>query len=239
MATSTILDMVGTLNGLAKTSNLGGLAAANAWAGTTNMGLIAALNIKAGNGTNPRNWLGLNGVCNQLAGTTGLEALQALQLLLAAGGGGGGTDVLASHTYAPSVQNTLNLPATMTLLDTTNAALTFTMPASGKAIVDVSVTIDTVNPSSAQRCVFGLYNSAGTTQYGNTAIVQDFSANETVKPVLLRFEVAAAANSSVTVCLAGGSTSAIANLNIKGTTEAIGGGLVVTGAPLIITAWSE
>ena len=39
-----------------------------------------ALNIYAGNGQNPQNWLGLNGVCNQIAGTHDLEALQALQI---------------------------------------------------------------------------------------------------------------------------------------------------------------
>jgi hypothetical protein len=82
--------MTGTLNGLAGTKNLGMLAAANAYAGTKNLGLIAALNAEAGNGTNPKNWLDFAAVCNQLAGTTNLEALQALQILLAAGGGGGG-----------------------------------------------------------------------------------------------------------------------------------------------------
>lgn len=44
--------------------------AANIWAGTTGLELLGALNTKAGN---PRGqWVGLEAVLNQLAGTTGL-----------------------------------------------------------------------------------------------------------------------------------------------------------------------
>ena len=89
MTTSTILDLTGTLNGLAKTKNLGKVAAANIWAGlppANGLGLLGALNVKAGNGSSPAGWQGLGRVCNQLAGTKNLEPLQALQLLLAAGG---------------------------------------------------------------------------------------------------------------------------------------------------------
>lgn len=53
------------------------LSAANVWAGTTNLDLLGALNVKAGN-TSP-NLRDLNGVCNQLAGTVGLEAPAALK----------------------------------------------------------------------------------------------------------------------------------------------------------------
>ncbi len=56
---------------------MGDSAAANLWAGTTGFDVIGALNIKAGN-VQP-NWRDLNGVCNQLAGTTGLEAPAALR----------------------------------------------------------------------------------------------------------------------------------------------------------------
>lgn len=48
--------------------------AANTWAGTTNLPLLAALNSK--NGTVG---LGLERVCNALAGTTKLSALYALK----------------------------------------------------------------------------------------------------------------------------------------------------------------
>lgn len=61
---------------------LGDLAAANAWAGTNNLGLLGALNVKAGI-TNPSQYLGLNGVCNLLAGTTGKECVEALRLISA------------------------------------------------------------------------------------------------------------------------------------------------------------
>lgn len=54
----------------------GDAAAANAWAGTTGLDLIGALNAKAGNaGQNVKN---LDGVCNQLGGTSGLAAAAAL-----------------------------------------------------------------------------------------------------------------------------------------------------------------
>lgn len=59
----------GTLVGDVPTLDAQG--AANVWAGTTGLGIVGALNVKAGN-VQP-NWLGLAGVLNQLAGTSGLE----------------------------------------------------------------------------------------------------------------------------------------------------------------------
>jgi hypothetical protein len=53
--------------------------AANKWAGTTGLGLDGALNQKAQAGRSPANYKALNAVCNELAGTTGLEAIPALR----------------------------------------------------------------------------------------------------------------------------------------------------------------
>lgn len=52
--------------------------AANAWAGTTGIATVGALNKKYGT-TNPAQYVGLNKICNLLAGTTGLEAVTALR----------------------------------------------------------------------------------------------------------------------------------------------------------------
>lgn len=52
--------------------------AASVWAGTHGLEVIHALNLKAGI-TNPANYMGLNAVCNYLAGTTGYEAAEALR----------------------------------------------------------------------------------------------------------------------------------------------------------------
>ena len=54
--------------------------AANKWAGITNgkLGVVGALNKKYGT-TNPAAYVGLNKICNLLAGTTGLEAVTALR----------------------------------------------------------------------------------------------------------------------------------------------------------------
>lgn len=54
--------------------------AANVWAGTDGLGLVGALNVKAGIAS-PRDWLGLRGVCNLMAGTTGEDADEALSRL--------------------------------------------------------------------------------------------------------------------------------------------------------------
>lgn len=51
--------------------------AANTWAGTTGLDVVGALNTKAGN-VRP-DWKDLMGVCNQLAGTSGLAAAAALR----------------------------------------------------------------------------------------------------------------------------------------------------------------
>jgi hypothetical protein len=53
--------------------------AANKWAGTIGLGLDGALNQKAQAGRSPANYKALNAVCNELAGTTGLEAIPALR----------------------------------------------------------------------------------------------------------------------------------------------------------------
>lgn len=56
----------------------GDTAAANTWAATTGLDMLGALNRKAGK-TDPKTFLGLNGICNELASTTGLEAPEALR----------------------------------------------------------------------------------------------------------------------------------------------------------------
>jgi hypothetical protein len=53
--------------------------AANKWAGTTGLGLNGALNKKAEAGRSAANYKGLNAICNELAGTTGLSAIPALR----------------------------------------------------------------------------------------------------------------------------------------------------------------
>jgi hypothetical protein len=55
--------------------------AANAWAGTSGLGILAALNIKASAGRQPKDYKGLNAVCNELASTTGLSAVAALRTI--------------------------------------------------------------------------------------------------------------------------------------------------------------
>lgn len=59
----------------------GDLAAANTWAGSTARDLLGALNYKASSSRTPNNYKDLNGICNELAGTTGKEATEALRSL--------------------------------------------------------------------------------------------------------------------------------------------------------------
>jgi hypothetical protein len=53
--------------------------AANVWAGTTGLALLGALNYIADEDRTPDEYLGLNAVCNEIAGTEGLEAIPALR----------------------------------------------------------------------------------------------------------------------------------------------------------------
>ena len=53
--------------------------AANKYANTSGLGVLAALNLKASGTGRPDEYKGLNAVCNELAGTTGLEAIPALR----------------------------------------------------------------------------------------------------------------------------------------------------------------
>lgn len=55
--------------------------AANAYASTTGLGIIAALNIKADTNRQPDDYKMLNAICNELAGTTGLSATDALRTI--------------------------------------------------------------------------------------------------------------------------------------------------------------
>ena len=53
--------------------------AANAWAGTSGLGIIGALNIKADAARQPDDYKDINGICNELAGTSGLSPNDALR----------------------------------------------------------------------------------------------------------------------------------------------------------------
>jgi len=53
--------------------------AANRWANTTGMPTVGALNIKAQAGRTRDKFKDIDGICNELAGTTGLAAPAALR----------------------------------------------------------------------------------------------------------------------------------------------------------------
>jgi hypothetical protein len=55
--------------------------AANAYASTSGLGIIAALNIKASASRQPNDYKMLNAICNELAGTSGLSAVDALRTI--------------------------------------------------------------------------------------------------------------------------------------------------------------
>jgi hypothetical protein len=57
----------------------GDLAAANAWAGSTAKDMLGALNYKASTSRTPDNYKSLNAICNELAGTSNKEAMEALR----------------------------------------------------------------------------------------------------------------------------------------------------------------
>lgn len=75
--------LTGELNRLAGITDiaryLDSQGAANVWAGTTGEALIGALNHKVSPSRQPRDYKGLNAVCNEIAGTTGLPAVVALR----------------------------------------------------------------------------------------------------------------------------------------------------------------
>lgn len=62
-----------------RTSYLDAQGAANAINGSTGLGLIAALNLKVDPTRQPYQYRMINDVCNELAGTTGLSATDALR----------------------------------------------------------------------------------------------------------------------------------------------------------------
>jgi len=65
----------------ARTSFKDSKGAANAWAGTSGLGIIGALNKKASAGRAPSAYKALNGICNELAGTTNKSAVDALRTI--------------------------------------------------------------------------------------------------------------------------------------------------------------
>jgi len=69
------------LNRLASTTGKAAQGAANVYAGTSGLGVVAALNKKASGSRQPSAYKGLNAVCNELAGTTGKSAADALRTL--------------------------------------------------------------------------------------------------------------------------------------------------------------
>jgi hypothetical protein len=63
----------------ALTAYLAEQGAANKLSNTSGLGLLAALNLDASASRTQPDYKGLNAVCNELAGTTGLSALVALR----------------------------------------------------------------------------------------------------------------------------------------------------------------
>jgi len=53
--------------------------AANVYAATTGLSLVGALNKKADANRQPKDYKALGGICNELAGTTGLSPTDALR----------------------------------------------------------------------------------------------------------------------------------------------------------------
>lgn len=63
----------------ALTAYLAPVGAANLYAGTSGLGLLGALNLEADANRQPNEYKGLGGICNELAGTTGLSPVDALR----------------------------------------------------------------------------------------------------------------------------------------------------------------
>ena len=63
----------------AKSAYLTATQAANVYAGTTGLALVAALNKKADVNRQPNDYKAVGGICNELAGTTGLSPTDALR----------------------------------------------------------------------------------------------------------------------------------------------------------------
>ena len=72
-------SLTAELNRLAGTTGKADQGAANIYASTSGLGLLAALNIKADSSRQPNAYKGLNAICNEIAGTTGKEAIVALR----------------------------------------------------------------------------------------------------------------------------------------------------------------
>ena len=66
---------------MAGTTGKAAQGAANVYASTTGLGINAALNKKADANRQPTAYKGLNAICNELAGTTGKSASDALRTI--------------------------------------------------------------------------------------------------------------------------------------------------------------
>ena len=74
-------SLTAELNRLNSTTGVATQGAANTYAGTSGLGINAALNIKADANRQPSAYKGLNAICNELAGTTGKSASDALRTI--------------------------------------------------------------------------------------------------------------------------------------------------------------
>jgi hypothetical protein len=74
-------SLTAELNRLNSTTGVAAQGAANTYAGTSGLGINAALNIKADANRQPSSYKGLNAICNELAGTTGKSASDALRTI--------------------------------------------------------------------------------------------------------------------------------------------------------------
>ena len=132
--------------------------------------------------------------------------------------------ILATAVYAPGSLTTYTLTGTLAALDTTNATLAFTVPASGIVDVEVQAFAVCTRTTTANAIYIGLLNHTGGAQIGLTAELTNNQVASTIEiSSTIKFHLTGLSPGALQVDLAGAyivATGSAGSIVARGTTGA-------------------
>lgn len=154
--------------------------------------------------------------------------------------------ILASKVYAPATAVTFTVAATtITVLDTTNAIITFTYPASGIVVISAQLLYDVQQTVNACFMYLGWLDHTSGALVGSAVLagVTQFANDIVAETAPFRFRLTGTPGATVTLDLAAGRTNAVGCAAFifvaAATSKTVATNAAQTGTPLLIEVFAS